>query len=177
MNKLIALGLLTCAALAQAQQQGPPPGYPKDAPWPPLCGDKETPNNVPCFDTKSGKPIHTDSPNFVPSQPLTDQQRALLNGTQSEPIDVQKIFKDAAPATTSTRPPEKAQGASGFPGFGFPPVTTPPDPEPVYRRSQASDDQAQKKIADEKRQEYQSGQVIGSALGNAFSNAIWKKIC
>src|SRR5579863_1340274 len=37
---------------------------------PPPCGEKGVPNNAPCYDAKSGKVIHTDSPPFVPHQDI-----------------------------------------------------------------------------------------------------------
>jgi hypothetical protein len=37
---------------------------------PPPCGEKGVPDNVPCYDAKSGNVIHTQSPGFVPHQDL-----------------------------------------------------------------------------------------------------------
>jgi hypothetical protein len=37
---------------------------------PPPCGEKGVPDNVPCYDAKSGKVIHTNTPGFVPHQEI-----------------------------------------------------------------------------------------------------------
>jgi len=87
MRRLICvLFFLTITAHAQ---QGPPAGYPEDAPWPPIppCGDKGVPANLPCDD--HGTVRNTQSPPFVPHEDWTEEQKTLLYGPapQPQPLD------------------------------------------------------------------------------------------
>lgn len=135
--------------LAHAQQNPPPP---------PPCGEKGVPDNVPCYDSKSGKVIHTESPTRVPSTPLTDKQKAVLNGTTPEPKPVETP-KFEVPKTE----PVKDEQQVHFPNT---PQNTDPTPTATSPQSQETNPSAA-----QQRRDYQAGYTLGQGLGNAIYNA------
>lgn len=66
----------------------------------PPVGGKSVPDNVTCYDVKTGKVLHTEA-TVLPTQPLTDEQKAVLNGNAPvlKPVDPQQILKDAVSLT------------------------------------------------------------------------------
>jgi len=72
---------------------------------PPPCGEKGVPDNVPCYDAKSGKVIHTETPANVPHQDIP------LQPPPAEPVVVPKL-QPAKVAPTVTVPPQVPQNWS-----------------------------------------------------------------
>ena len=140
--------LVLFVSLSHAQQNPPPP-----------CGLKGLPENVPCWDEKSGKIIHTESANPVPSTPLTERQKALLNGTAPEPKPVE-IPKFKVP---KNKPSEERQQVH-FPNA----PQQVPEPAPVYVKPPVQETDPN---VERQGQNYQTGYTIGRGLGAAIYNA------
>jgi hypothetical protein len=95
MKSLILFFLLVAGTIPACSQSSP-------APPPPLpCGTRGIPDSVPCL--KDGKLINTSTPNPVPHTSLTEEQKAVLEGTapQPQPIDPSKVSKDSAAQKTA----------------------------------------------------------------------------
>ena len=158
---MLPASLLLPLLVAAAWGQGPP-----SPPPPAPCGQKGVPDNVPCYDVKSGKLLHTASPNYVPSQPLTDEQKAALNGPAPtpEPIETEKTQKEHGPRNIPN-PSTNQQ-----PAFGLPPGSAAQEqttPASVDARGGITDDQEWKKIQVEKQREYEAGYALGQGIGAA----------
>jgi hypothetical protein len=99
----------------------------------------------------------------VHTQPLSDTQKALLNGTAAppQPIDPSKILKDAA-AATNKKQPQPTPSPSFQPAVPPPSVTTDSEEQQQLRRQEAQDAEQTAK----QRQAYENGQRIGSAGGS-----------
>jgi hypothetical protein len=154
---LLMVPMILTTALALAQQ-GPPPGYPSGAPWPPVlpCGSQGVPDNVACVD--HGKIVNTKSPSFTPHQDWTPEQKAIWNGTypQPTPVKIPKFKPTPLPPIQKTEihfpsSPTPQQGEEESEQHI---IETPPAPSSntdVY--------------AEQQREYYESGQAIGAALG------------
>jgi hypothetical protein len=115
---------------------------------------------------KSGKLLHTASPNYVPSQPLTKEQKAALNGPAPtpEPVETEKTQKSTTPRNIPN-PSTNQQ-----PAFGLPPGSTAQEqttPASVDARGGITDDQEWKKIQVQKQREYEAGYALGQGIGAA----------
>ena len=165
LKRLIGILLLILPVPAWTQQSPPPP-----AP----CGEKGVPYTVPCYDVKSGKLLHTNSPPFVPSEPLTEHQKAILNGTAPNP----QPPATPAPGSLSPQPPaSKAPGVTttSTPVFQPRPETTTDVPGTTSRHDRESEDAEWARIRAEKQREAQAGAVLGSAIGLGIGNAIYNR--
>jgi hypothetical protein len=162
--RCFASALLLFAIAAHAQQ-GPPPGYPKDAPWPPPpppCGEKGVPANAVCDD--HGKLRNTQSPVFTPHQDLSEEQKAVLNGTAPQPKNPE--------IPKSQPPPPPPVTKSEVPAINVPPPTanTPPA---VYTPPTNSDAES-RRIQEQRQRQYQAGYSAGQGIGNLANVAILK---
>jgi hypothetical protein len=167
MKSFILFFLLIVAAVPACSQSSSvsPPPLP--------CGAKGIPDNAPCL--KDGKLINTSTPNPVPHTPLTEEQKAVLEGTapQPQPIDPAKVSKDSA-----------AQKTAQSSGYSTPlPLTNLQqqveeqnkqneelDRENEQRQQQIRQQQAQQ--AAQQQQARQAGQQLGAASGNLMITLI-----
>lgn len=158
--------LLLPLLVAAAWGQSPPPPPP-----PPPCGEKGVPDNVPCYDVKSGKLLHTASPINVPSQPLTKEQKAVLNGPAPtpEPIETEETQKSMVPRNIPN-PSTNQQPALGLPPGSTAQEQTPP--ASVDTRGRITDDQEWKKTQVQKQREYEAGYALGQAIGAAVQDRL-----
>ena len=119
---------------------------------PPPCGQKGVPDNVPCYDAKSGKVIHTESPPFVPHQDIKPLP------PPAEPLVVPKIQPAIVtpPDTGAPRIPQdwSYQGNDSCYHDGS-----------TVQCLETSKLQGYVSSRERFEAQYQSGQVIGRAIG------------
>jgi hypothetical protein len=143
-------------------QQGPPPDYPKDAPYPPIppCGEKGVPADQLCDD--HGK--IRNAPTTTTHQDLSDEEKAVINGTAPQPNPV------AVPKSQPSSPSRMVKSA--VPDIGTPePIPTENTPTPV-NTPPTNNDAEWHRVQQQKQSEYQAGYTAGQGIGTAIQNRL-----